>query len=82
MIAANETIQNLKTDTWIRNTMRLGTVLWNIDILDKVLKDKAFMSANKEIVEKALDITFWSVADINARWLKAAREEIGTAWTW
>lgn len=82
MIAANETIQNLPTEQWVRNTMRLWTVLWNIDILDKVLKDKVFVAANEEIVNKALNITFWTVADINTQWLQAAREDIWESWTW
>jgi len=82
MSAANETIQNLTTDRELRNTLQLWTVLWNIDILDKVLKDESFMKANWDIVSKALDIVFGTVDWLNQIGLKAAREEIWDAGSW
>ena len=60
-----ETVERMNIDPKMKATIKLGNALGNIDILDKALKDKVFMSKNGQTVDNAIRTVFGTLDQIN-----------------
>jgi len=73
-------VDNMHLDRNVANQVKLGVVLGNVDHLNTMLKDKNFVENNKDVIQRALDITYGFVDGLNRTGREYATEGLsGTA---
>lgn len=71
-----ETVERLDVDPKLKATIKLGNALGNIDILDKALQDKNFVSQNRQTVDNAIRTVFGTLDHINKTGMSTILEDL------